>query len=287
MDPVIGFLAAAVRIATPLAWAALGEALAERAGVINLSVEGSMLAGCLAAAIGSATSGDPWFGMGLGLVAGGGVAVLFAAVTIWARTDQIIAGTALTLASIGVTGVVFRQFVTDPSKGLSGSVPTLASPLAPTYLAVVAAAVIWWVLYRTTVGLRLRAVGESAEAARAAGVRVRWVQAGSVVVGGAFAGVAGATLVVAQVGAFAERMTAGRGFIAIAIVVLGRWHPIGVLVAAVGFGAASAMQFALQAMGLEVPYQFFLVLPYLLALLALTVLVGRVRSPAGLGRIVS
>jgi simple sugar transport system permease protein len=260
--------------------------VAERAGVINLAVEGSMLAGCLAAAAGSAATGSPWFGVGLGIVAGAVVAALFAVVTIWARTDQIIAGTALTLASIGVTGVVFRQLVRDPALGLGGSVPTLTAAMAPAWLVVVGAPVVWWFLFRTTAGLRLRAVGESAEAARAVGVRGRRVQTVAVIVGGAMAGMAGATLVLAQVGAFAERMTSGRGFIAIAIVVLGRWHPVGILVAALGFGAANAMQFAFQAMGLEIPYQFFLMLPYLLALAALTGLVGRVRAPAGLGRVI-
>ena len=123
-------------------------------------------------------------------------------------------------------------------------------------------------------------------AAVASGTPVRRVQTVAVLVGGLLAGIAGGTLVLAQVGTFAERMTAGRGFIAIAIVVLGRWGPLGVLLAALGFGAASGLQFAFQAMGLAVPYQFFLMLPYLLALLALAGLVGRDRAPAGLGKVI-
>ncbi|MCC7133163.1 MAG: ABC transporter permease [Gemmatimonadales bacterium] len=300
MDPVIGFLAAAIRIGTPLAWAALGEVVAERAGVINLSVEGAMLAGALGGALGAATTGDPWLGVAIGAVAGAAISALFALVAIWGRTDQIIAGTAITLAAVGLTGLGYRQAVAGSATGLDvrtlepvaipglSSIPILGPALfnqpVLTYLVLVAAPLAWWLLFRTTWGLRLRAGGESAEAARAAGVDVRWTQTVAVVVGGLLAGVAGATLVLAQVGSFAERMTAGRGFIAIAIVVLGRWHPMGVLVAALGFGAATALQFVFQALGLDVPYQFFLMLPYLLALLALTGIVGRVRSPAGLGR---
>lgn len=299
---VVGFLAASVRIATPLLWAATGEVIAERAGVINLSIEGSMLAGCLGAAIGAQAAGDPWIGMLAGLLAGLVVAIGFAAVTIGARTDQIIAGTALTMAAVGLTGMIYRQAVQGLANGLVfrtldpiplpglRSIPVLGPVLftqpAPTYLGGLVVLVTWYVLFRTTVGLRLRAVGEGAAAARAQGVRPRVVQAAAVVVGGGLAGFGGATLVLAQVGGFAERMTAGRGFIAIAIVVLGRWHPFGIFLAAMGFGAATALQFVFQAMGLAVPYQFFLMLPYLVALAALTGVAGRVRSPAGLGRTV-
>ena len=301
-DPVVGFLAAAVRIGTPLLWAAAGEVIAERAGVINLSVEGSMLAGCLGAAIGAHAIGDPWIGMAVGMLAGAVVALGFAAIAIWARTDQIIAGTALTMASVGITGLVYRQVTRGMATGLSVTTleplpipglakipivgPVLFNQPAPTYLGFGVILLIWWVLFRTTLGLRLRAGGEAAPAARAQGVRVRLIQTGAVVVGGAMAGFGGATLVLAQVGTFAERMTAGRGFIAIAIVVLGRWHPAGVALAALAFGAATALQFVFQAMGLAVPYQFFLMLPYLLALAALTGVAGRVRAPAGLGRTV-
>jgi simple sugar transport system permease protein len=133
-------------------------------------------------------------------------------------------------------------------------------------------------------GLALRATGEAAAMARATGVRttlIRWV---ATVIGGAFVGLGGATLVLAQVGTFAERMTAGRGFLAIAIVVLGRWHPGGVALAALLFGLATALQFLFQALGVQAPYQLFLMLPYLLTLLALAGAVGRVRAPADLGR---
>lgn len=287
MDPIIGFVAAAVRIATPLLWASLGEVIAERAGVINLAVEGSMLVGCLAAVFG-ALSGDPWMGVLAAAGAGMVVSGLFAAVAIWGRTDQIIAGTAVTLAAVGVTGMLYRQLLLTHGAELQLPMlgPVLFRQSAPTYLALAAVPMVWWALYRTTVGLRLRAVGEAAAAARATGIDTRRYQTIAVMIGGLFAGIGGATLVLAQVGAFAERMTAGRGFIAIAVVVLGRWQPAGVLGAALAFGALTALQFVFQAMGLEVPYQFFIMLPYLIALGALTGVAGRVRPPRGLGRTV-
>jgi simple sugar transport system permease protein len=145
--------------------------------------------------------------------------------------------------------------------------------------------IVWWWMYRTHAGLALRAIGESPSAARAAGVRVdrvRWI---AIAFGGAMGGLAGGTLVLAQAGTFAEGMSAGRGFIAIAIVVVGRWNPIGVAVAALLFGAASALQFLLQALGLALPYQLFLGLPYVLTLAALAGVAGRVRAPAGLAKV--
>lgn len=294
-----GFLAAAVRVATPLLLAATGETVAERAGVINLGLEGMMLAGALAATLG-ATAGGPWVGLAAGAAGGVLLALILAAVAIGARANQIIAGTAVTLGAVGLTGTVYRQAYGAAGAGLDiptlGAVPipllgelpvigpALFSQPAPTYLALLALPVVWWVLYRTRPGLALRATGESAELARAAGVRPRLVRLTAVLVGGLFGGLAGAALVLAQVGSFAERMTAGRGYVAIAIVVLGRWHPGGVALASLLFGAATALQYVFQTLGLDLPYQLFLMLPYLLALLALAGAVGRVRAPADLGR---
>lgn len=294
-----GFLAAAIRVATPLLFAATGETVSERSGVINLGIEGTMLAGALAAALG-ATAWGPWAGLGSAFLAGMLLAAVFALIAIGARADQIITGTAITLAAVGLTGTIYRQAfgaggaeLTIPTfsllaiPGLS-RIPVVGPALfqqpAPTYLAFACLPIVWWVLFRTRLGLALRATGEAAAMARAAGVRTGWIRAGATVVGGGFAGLGGATLVLAQVGTFAERMTAGRGFLAIAIVVLGRWHPFGVGLAALLFGAATALQFLFQALGVDAPYQLFLMLPYLLTLLALAGAVGRVRAPGDLGR---
>jgi general nucleoside transport system permease protein len=302
MDPVAlvgGFLAAAVRVATPLLLAATGETISQRSGVLNLGLEGMMLAGALAATLGATASG-PWTGVALAVLAGMVLAGVFALVTIGARADQIIAGTAITLGAVGLTGTIYRQaygaagagldlptLAPIPIPGLS-TVPVLGPALfsqpAPTYLGLLAVPAVWWLLFRTRIGLALRATGESAAVARASGVPTRLIRATAVITDGGFAGLAGATLVLAQVGTFAEKMTAGRGYVAIAIVVLGRWHPVGVAVAALAFGAAMALQFLFQTLGLETPYQLFLMLPYVLALLALAGVVGRVRAPGDLGK---
>lgn len=301
MDAVLlaAFLAAAVRVATPLLLAALGETFSERGGVINLGIEGAMLAGALGAALG-ATHGGVWYGLLAATVAGLIVAAAFAAVAVVARADQIITGTAITLGCIGLTGAIYREAYGPGGVGLSlPTLPVLPVPgleripiLGPalfqqsvlTYAGFLAAPLLWLVLFRTAFGLRLRAVGESADHARAAGVNVERTRTVGVLIGGALAGLAGASLVLAQAGTFAEKMTAGRGFMAIAIVVLGAWHPGRVLAAALFFGGAMALQFLFQSSLSEVPYQLFLMLPYLLTLLVLAGAVGRTRAPADLGR---
>jgi simple sugar transport system permease protein len=286
-------------VATPLLLAATGETITERSGVINLGLEGTMLAGALAATLG-ATAWGPWSGVACAVVAGMLLAAVFALLAVGARADQIITGTAITLAAVGLTGTIYRQAYGSAGAGLSiptlqsvaipglSQIPVLGPALfeqpAPTYLALLGMPIVWWVLFRTRLGLALRATGEGAAMARAAGVRTNLIRTGATVVGGGFAGLAGASLVLAQVGSFAEGMTAGRGYVAIAIVVLGRWHPGGIALGALLFGAATALQYLLQTLGLDTPYQLFLMLPYLLTLLALAGAVGRVRAPADLGR---
>lgn len=293
------FLEAAVRTATPLAFAALGELVAERSGIINLGLEGTIIVGCFAAAVAAAALGAPLGFLGAAL-AGALMAALFALFVVGWRTDQIITGTAFTLLGLGLTGTLHRLAPSLAGEGLSLPTvgPVALGPLAelpllgpalfhqpvPTYaLYVLVPALAWW-MSRTHAGLALRAVGESPEAAQAVGVhtaRVRWI---ALLVAGALGGLCGATLVLAQVGAFTDGMSAGRGFIAIAIVVLGRWGPLGTAGAALAFGAAFALQYLAQSLGLEVPYQAFLALPYVLTLVLLAALRGRSRAPAHLGR---
>lgn len=293
------FLEAAIRTATPLLLAALGELLVERSGMINLGLEGCILAGALAALVGTAT-GSGAAGYAAGAAAGAGLAALIAVFVVRLGTDQIITGTAATLLAAGATGTFYRAFYGTEGAALAtvttgpvaipllSSVPVVgtalfAQPLV-TYALYALVPMLWWWLYRTHAGLALRAVGESASAAAAAGVRAARIRTLALLAGGALGGLGGATLVLAQSGTFAEGMSAGRGFIAIAIVVLGRWHPIGVAIAALLFGGASALQYLFQAMGWNVPYQIFLALPYLLTLAALAGVAGKARSPAGLAR---
>lgn len=292
------FLEAAVRLGIPLALAAIGETITERSGVINIGLEGSIIAGALGGALGALA----FESAGLGAVAGAGAGVLvafvFAAFAIALGADQIIAGTAVTIGGLGMTGAVYqaRFGVTGTELSLPtlapwaipglSEIPIVGSALfgqAPTaYFAYLLAPAAWYFLFRTPWGLELRATGEAPAAAEAAGVRVRTVRFVATLFGGAMAGLAGAHLALAHAGTFAENMSAGKGFIAIAVVVLGRWNPVLVLLAALFFGAASAMQFFLQALGFDVPYQVFLAFPYVLTLLALAGWVGRSKAPAAL-----
>jgi simple sugar transport system permease protein len=301
MDAATAYLEATVRTATPLLLAALGETVTERAGVINIGLEGVVLCGAFGALVG-ATAGGLAGGYAAAALGGVAAAFVFALFAVLLRADQIITGTAVTLLALGATGTLYRTLYgasgaalsiptseTLPVPGLSAIPlvgPALFDQPAVTYLAALLAAALWWWLARTHAGLGLRAVGESPEAALAAGVSPRRVQLLAVLASGVLGGLAGGTLVLAQVGTFAEGMSAGRGFIAIAIVALGRWHPGGVLAASLVFGAASALQFVFQAIGLELPYQLFLALPYVLALAALAGAARRGRAPAALGRAV-
>lgn len=293
------FLAAAVRTGTPLALAALGETVVERAGVINIGLEGIVLAGAFGGLV--AAGAGLTAGFAGAVAAGVMVAALFALFALTMRADQIITGVAVNLLVLGLTGALYRGIygatgaaLTIPTTGttpipLLSRIPILGPALfdqaPPTYAVYLVAPLIAWWLYRTRSGLALRAVGERPEAARVAGVSpgsVRWL---AILLGGALGGAGGGMLVLSQAGTFAEGMSAGRGFIAIAIVALGRWHPLGVLAAALLFGAASALQFLFQAMGWALPYQLFLALPYVLTLLALAGLAGRrAVAPAALGR---
>ncbi len=292
------FLDASVRNATPLLLAALGETVAERSGVINVGLEGAIIAGCLAGLTGAAAFG-PTAGLAIAAVAGLAIVVVFAVVAIGLAGDQIITGTAITMLGLGLTSTLYRVMYGDAGAALR--TPTLApigipilrdipviggalfeQPL-PTYLAALLVPVVWWWLYRTKSGLALRATGENPAAARASGLAPRRLRSVGVLFGGLCGGLAGGTLVLAQVGTFNEGMSAGRGFIAIAIVALGRWHPVGAAMAALVFGMASALQFLFQTLSLNVPYQLFLALPYALTLVALAFSTGRYRAPQALG----
>lgn len=298
MDLLAAFLEAVLRTATPLAIAALGETVSERVGVINVGLEGAIICGCLGAALGASTLGVTG-ALVLAVAAGLVPAVVFGGLTIGLRTDQIITGTALTLGSYGLTGVLYR--VAFGTAGAALTIPTLPLLELPglsrlpllgralfhqsvlTYALYVLVPLVWWGLYRTRAGLGLRAIGERPVAAEVAGLaidRYRWF---GILTGGALGGLAGAALVM-QAGTFSEQMSAGRGFMALAIVALGRWTPQGTVLAALLFGAASALQYQFQARGSAVPYQVFLAIPYVLTLVVLGGGLGRARAPAALGR---
>jgi simple sugar transport system permease protein len=294
------FAEATIRTATPLALAAYGELLVERAGLINIGVEGVMLSGAFGSLVG-ATHGGTSVGYLAAALTGVVIMLLFAGATLGLGADQIITGTAITLLAVGGTGTLYRTLYGAEGAALSlttssvvripflSRIPVIgdalfAQPLI-TYFTYLLAPALWWWFRRTHAGLALRAIGESPAAALAAGIPVRLFQWTALLIGGALGGLAGGVLVVAQTGTFVENMSAGRGFIAIAIVVLGRWTPLGVGVAAVLFAGTTSLQYVAQAMGLKVPYQFILALPYLTTLAALAGIGGRSNPPATLARI--
>lgn len=299
MNALETFLEGTVRTATPLAFAALGETVAERSGVINIGLEGAIIAGAFGGFVAAGT-GSVWLGfLGAGL-SGMAISALFGLFAIRIRADQIITGTAISLLALGITATLYRQMY--GAEGAALSIPTMGVVEVPVfssipvvgkalfaqppvaYLLYALVPAVWWWMYRTNAGLGLRAIGEDPRAAIAAGVPAGRFQYLAVLFSGFLGGLAGGVLVIAQAGSFAEGMSAGRGFIAIAIVVLGRWHPLGAAVAALVFGAASALQYLFQAMGWTLPYQAFLALPYVLTLLGLAGIAGRSTAPANLGR---
>lgn len=300
-----GLLFTGIRLAVPLLLAALGETMAEKAGVINVGIEGMMLGGALAAFAAAFSSHNAWIGAGAALLAGMALASLFAWLTVGLGADQVVVGTAVNILALGLTGVFFRAlpqlagavapafaplalpFLHSGQEGFSGIAPLLSALFEQNALGIIAWALVplvWLLLYKTRLGLRLRAVGEYPLAADGAGVRVGRVRVGATLAGGALAGLAGAYLSLGYTNGFVENMSAGRGFIALAVVILGRWNPFGVAAAALLFGLASALQFQFQAASTRFPYQFFLALPYLLTLLAL-LLRSRLQAapPAALG----
>jgi ABC-type uncharacterized transport system permease subunit len=292
------FLQASIRTATPLALAAYGELVVERAGVINLGVEGAIIAGAFGALVGAGVGGIG-IGFVVAVLAGCASGVVMAFAVLWLRANAVIAGTAVTLLALGLTGTLYRALY--GARGAALSVPTLSPVAIPalsripvlgtaffeqpliTYVLYTVAVLLWWWMTRTHGGLALRATGERPAAAAAAGISPLAVQAWALVFGGAMAGLAGGVLVLAQVGTFAEGMSAGRGFIAIAVVVLGRWSPIGVAGAALLFGAASQLQYVFQSLGWPVPYQVFLALPYVLTLCVLAGTQRQAKAPEALG----
>ena len=283
---LVALLLATARLATPLAIAAIGELVAERAGVLNIGIEGMMLAGAFAGfAVGSAT-GYVALGVAAASLAGVALAALFALFVLGRAADPIVVGTALNVFALGSTGTAYRLLF--PPEQMLPLAPQ-AGDLVPGLNAFVIVALLLSVgvaffMLRTRAGLTLRAVGERAEAVHAQGVGVLRVRWSATLFGGACAGVAGSALVFWLSDSFVEGMTSGRGFIALALVLFGGYRPARIVGGALLFGAASALQFRLQATGIEIPYNLLLMAPYVLTLLALAVFAGRVRPPGDLAR---
>lgn len=280
--PGIDVLSLAVVAATPLLLAVLGELVVERAGMINLGIEGMMLTAAMTAVIAAQLTHSVILGFAGGVAGAAAAGALFGLFAMTFGADQIVTGTALNLLAVGATGFIYRELQQSPL--FATAVPRiehdLVVPLAWTAAPVLLAMIVW----RSMFGLRLRASGEHPAALRAAGSSVhahRWAALG---IESLLVGVAGAHLALALSSGFAENMTAGRGFIALSIVIFGRWKLKGALLGTAVFGVAAAAQYALQAGGHGVPFHLLLALPYAVTLLILCGIAGRVRAPEALGR---
>lgn len=294
-----GFLAAGLVLGTPILLAALGELLVERTGVLNIGIEGVMLGGAFAAALGAYASGSAAWGVVAAAATGTGLALLFALAAVTLAADQIIVGAAINLLALGVSGALYRALLGATGTALVlPTLPPLDVPVlrhlpvvgaalfgqhALVYLGLCLTPLLAFVLAHTGLGLRLRSLGDHPHAAASLGLPVRRYRVATLAVGGALGGLGGAALTLAATNTFVEGITAGRGFIALAVVVFGRWSPWGALAGSLLFGLASALQFQFQAAALAVPYQLFLMLPYLLTLAVLLLSAGGARAPRALG----
>ena len=282
MTPEIAqqFFLTALALAAPLLLAALGELIGERAGVLNIGLEGLMLTGAFGGAAASFYWHCAWLGISVAMLSGVSLAALFAALTISWRADAIVAGTGINLLALGFTGVLHRQFIKQFGAYESVPLPQIVFLFCGASLALF----LCWALRKTKIGLHLRAVGEYPQAADTAGVDVRKMRWIATLCNGALCGLAGAFLSQSHTHSFAENMTAGRGFIALAIVIFGRWNPLGAIGAALLFGAAESAQFSLQTLTGSYFAPLFLALPYLVTLLTLAGFAGKTRAPAALGQ---
>jgi ABC-type uncharacterized transport system permease subunit len=286
---VVGFLLQAIRIAIPYLLAAAGGVMSERVGVIALGLEGLMLSGAFGAAIGAYYGGSAWFGILGAIVAGLLITSVLAIATLRFRANQVVVGVAINLLVVGVTRFYLRLAFDSASNSPrvpgfggegGGMLASFRNPIV--YLGLASLPALAWLLYRTPFGLRARAVGEKPEAVATLGVGVTSLRLKGLMISGTLAALGGAYLALDQ-HQFTDGMTAGRGFIALAAVIFGRWEPVRVGVACLLFAAAETLQIQLQGAQL-VPSQFVEMIPYVLTIIALAGVVGRSVPPAALGR---
>ncbi|HXD30256.1 MAG TPA: ABC transporter permease [Pyrinomonadaceae bacterium] len=277
-----------VRLATPLVLAAMGGLLSERSGVINIALEGMMLAGAFTAAAVTWAVGNPLIGLAAGMTAGLAIASIHALVSIRYKADQVVTGTAINILMLGMpaflSGAFFLSSGSTPQIPREQLIPRL--PIVAAFL--IAVPLIWYVMYRTPFGLRLRAVGENPEAADAAGVGVARMRYWGVLLSGILAGLGGAYLSIGQSSLFTRNMTAGRGFIALAALIFGKWRPVQTMLACLLFGFTEAISIQMQGVvklpsGEDIPVQFVQMVPYVLTIVVLAGFIGHSRPPRALG----
>ncbi|NYF11593.1 simple sugar transport system permease protein [Leifsonia sp. AK011] len=298
---VTSLLVGAVGLSVPLIFGALGGVISERVGVVNVAIEGQLLAGAFVSALVASATGQPLLGLAAAMVAGVLVSFVLAAFSIKYFVDQVIVGVVLNVLVVGLTSFLFSTVLAPNASVLNSpprfdriNIPLLSEIpiLGPVlfrqtiivYIMYIAVFLVWFALFKTRWGLRLRSVGEHPQAADTVGINVTGTRFWNVLLAGAIAGLGGAYFTLGSVGAFNKEMTAGAGFIALAAVIFGRWDPIRATLAALLFGFASNLQSALSIIGSPVPSEFMLMLPYLVTIFAVAGLVGRVRGPAAAGK---
>ncbi|MCW5862487.1 MAG: ABC transporter permease [Anaerolineae bacterium] len=298
---LIGILTSGIRLATPYLFASIGEMFGQRSGVLNLGVEGMMLMGAFAAFYVTLTTGSPWLGLLASILVGTLMGLAMAVISVTFQAEQGISGIGVYLFGLGMSELLFKKML-GTVETVSGfrplAIPVLSDipiigPIlfqqsAMVYLAYLLVPVAWFVLYRTTFGLKIRAVGENPAAADSLGVSVKRTRYMTVTLGGALAGVAGASLSIALLNVFQQNLTSGIGFIAVALVYFGGWRPYGVLFGALLFSMVNALQLWIQALNIPIPFdasELLIMMPYVLTILVLMFSAGRVRKPSALGAI--
>ena len=286
----IALIWSTIRLSTPLILAALGGLFSERSGVINIALEGMMLAGAFTAAAVTHATGNPFVGLLAGIGAGLLVAAIHAVACIRYKADQVVSGTAINILMIGMPPFLSGAFFLS-----SGSTPQIPKdqliPLTPkviAFLLLTLTLLCWYLLYKTPFGLRLRSVGENPEAADAAGVRVAKMRYAGVLLSGVLAGIGGAYLSIGQSSLFTRNMTSGRGFIALAALIFGKWRPVQTMLACLLFGFTEAITIQMQGVvklpsGEDIPIQFIQMVPYVLTIIVLAGFIGSSRPPKALG----
>jgi general nucleoside transport system permease protein len=298
--PVSNQFAGTLSLATPLVFGALCGVLCERSGVVNVSIEGQFLSAAFAAAVVGSLTQSITVAVIAAILAALAMAALLAVFSIHYLVNQVVLGVVLNLLAVGVTGFLFDQLV-EPASSTYNSAPVLEPIAIPglanipffgrvlfqqnilAYLAAISVALVWLVLYRTTWGLRIRATGEHPEASDTVGISVRGIRWSAVLAGGVFGGLGGSFFTLASTGSFTKEFTVGNGFIALAAVIMGRWHPVLASIMCLFFGFVTQMASQLQTLNTPMPSQFLLILPYVATIIAVAGLVGRVRPPAADG----
>ena len=294
---LIGILTSAIRLATPYLYAAIGEAISEISGVVNLGVDGIMLLSAYGAFFVALHTGNLWLGLLTGALVGVAMGLLMAFISVTLKAEQGISGIGLYMFGLGLSSLLFKTTIGtvktvvgfQPVRiPLLSDLPSLGEVLfdqsLPVYAAFLLVPLAWFILEKTTWGLRLKAVGQTPAAADSLGVSVDRVRYLAVCVGSMLAGLAGASLSLALVNLFQENLTAGQGFIAVALVYFGGWRPLGILLGALLFSTVNAFQLWMQVLGVAIPSDVAVMLPYLLTIVVLAFTVSRVRGPAALNK---